>query len=80
MEWVESAVGAKYDLQFVLDAYFTNSRNVEVDSLPPDPEHSDQIETGFCSLISEMVQAADLDHLNGEPQGPMGIYNAFQSL
>lgn len=67
VEWADNAVVAKSKLQFVLDAYFANSRNVEADSLPPNPEYPNEVETDFYNLIFEMFQATDFGDVTDEP-------------
>lgn len=59
VRWSENAVVAKSKLQFVLDAYFKENRNVERDFSLATPEYPLEVEQDFYNLISEMFSKTD---------------------
>ena len=58
---LDNTVVAKSNLQFVLNSYFNNERNVEADNLQARPEYPSEIEGDFYNLILEMFNASNDD-------------------
>ncbi len=59
-------VVAKSHLQDVLNAYFSNDRDVDRDFLPPNPEYPNFIEEHFYNLINEMFNYTEAEDRNSD--------------